>query len=54
MGKCKSNHDSRTVVNMACWICSNILLNSYCFKRNDQLTCDELLKKERTADFSLI
>jgi len=44
---CKGNHDLHTVVKMACWIYSNILLNNYCFKRNDQLSCDKLLSKKR-------
>ena len=46
-GKCARKLDSRTIVNMACWICSNILLNNYCFKRNDRLTCDKLSKKRK-------
>jgi len=46
-GNCESKHDSLTVVNMACWICSNILLNDYGFKRSDQLTCDKLSKKRK-------
>ena len=46
---CTGNHDQRTTVKMACWICSNFLLNNYCFKNNDRLT-----KKEKTADFNLI
>jgi len=45
LGMCKGNHDPRTIVKMACWICSNILLNNYCFKRNNRLTCDKLSKK---------
>jgi len=46
-GKCEIKHDSRTIVNMACWICPNILLNNYCFKRNDRHTCDKLSKKRK-------
>jgi len=46
-GKCERKHDSRTIVNMAYWICSNILLNNYCFKRNDRLTRDKLSKKRK-------
>jgi len=32
LGMCKSNHDPQKIVNMACWICSNILLINYCFR----------------------
>ena len=47
MDNCENCHDPRTIVKMACWICSNILLNNYCFKRNDLLTNDKLSKKRK-------
>ena len=53
-GMCTGNHDPHTIVKMAYWICLNILLDNYCFIRNDRLT-----KKEKTdfnvkADFNVI
>jgi len=47
MAKCENNHDPRTIVEMTCWICSNILLNNYCFKTNDRLTSDKLSRKRK-------
>jgi len=51
LGKC-IKHDSRTIVNIACRIFSNILLN-FCFNRNDLLTSNNLSRK-KTADFYFI
>jgi len=31
MGKCENSHSLRTIVKMAYWIFSSILLNNYCF-----------------------
>ena len=52
MDKCENCHDPRTTVKMACWICSNILLNNYCFERNDLLTNDKLSEKRKLQTLS--
>jgi len=32
MDSCENSYDPRALVKMAyCWVCSNILLNNYCF-----------------------
>jgi len=46
LGWCKRNYGPRTILKMAGWIFSNILLNN-CLKRIIKLTRDKSLKKKK-------
>jgi len=54
LGMCKDNHDARTIVQMACRIFINILLNKCDFKRKWSTYQWLIIKKEKTAGFNLI
>ena len=44
---CSSNHKPTLLIKMAVFICTNILLNNYCFMENDELGAAKLAKRRK-------
>ena len=44
---CSSNHKPMLLMKMAVFICTNILLNNYCFMKNDELGAAKLAKRRK-------
>ena len=49
LAPCSSNHESIQLVKMAIYTCVNILLNNYCFMKNDVLGAAKLAKRRKLA-----
>ena len=43
---CSSNHKPMLLMKMAVFICTNILLNNYCFMKNDELGAAKPAKRK--------
>lgn len=44
---CSAGHEPTKLTNMAVFICANVLLNNYCFVRNDGLGAAKLAKRRK-------
>ena len=44
---CSSDHKTMLLMKMAVFICTNILLNNYCFMKNDELGAAKLAKRRK-------
>ena len=44
---CSSDHKPMLSMKMAVFICTNILLNNYCFMKNDELSAAKLAKRRK-------
>ena len=49
--KCSSDHEPNNLIKMTVYICSNVLLNYYCFVKNDVLGAAKLANAENCKLF---
>lgn len=45
--ECSSGHEPSNLIKMTVYICSNVLLNNYCFVKNDVLGAAKLAKRRK-------
>ena len=44
---CNSGHDPSKIIKMTAYICANVLLNNYCFMKNDTICSSKLAKRRK-------
>ena len=50
---CGECHSIEKIEKMIVWSFSNALLNNFCSKENDNITCKKLSKKKKTSNIQL-
>ena len=50
---CGEGHSIEKIEKMIVWSSSNALLNNFCCKENDNVTCKKLSKKKKTPNIQL-
>ena len=49
--KCANGHELGKLVKKIVWACVNIILNNFCFKKNNEVKINRLAKRRKLATF---
>ena len=47
--RCANGHELSALIKMIVWACVNIILNNFCFKKNDEVAISRLAKRRKLS-----